>query len=218
MKVVVSGASKGIGKATALLFLKHGHEVFGIDVLPSDIQDSLYTHFIADITKPDTLPQIDGVGILINNAGVQDSVDDIAVNLKGNMNVTERYAFQSDIHSVLFIASASAHTGAEFPAYSASKGGILAYMKNTALRLVPYGATCNSLSPGGVTTELNKPVMEDPKLWKQIMDVTPLKKWASAQEIAQWCYFMTAVNTSCTGQDILIDNGEKDLNSSFVWV
>lgn len=218
MKVVVSGASKGIGKATALLFLKHGHEVIGIDVLPSDIQDSLYTHFIADITKPDTLPQIDGVGILINNAGVQDSVDDIAVNLKGNMNVTERYAFQSDIHSVLFIASASAHTGAEFPAYSASKGGILAYMKNTALRLVPYGATCNSLSPGGVTTELNKPVMEDPKLWKQIMDVTPLKKWASAQEIAQWCYFMTAVNTSCTGQDILIDNGEKDLNSSFVWV
>lgn len=218
MKVVVSGASKGIGKATALLFLKHGHEVIGIDVLPSDIQDSLYTHFIADITKPDTLPQIDGVGILINNAGVQDSVDDIAVNLKGNMNVTERYAFQSDIHSVLFIASASAHTGAEFPAYSASKGGILAYMKNTALRLVPYGATCNSLSPGGVTTELNKPVMEDPKLWKQIMDVTPLKKWASAEEIAQWCYFMTAVNTSCTGQDILIDNGEKDLNSSFVWV
>lgn len=218
MKVVVSGASKGIGKATALLFLKHGHEVIGIDVLPSDIQDSLYTHFIADITKPDTLPQIDGVGILINNAGVQDSVDDIAVNLKGTMNVTEKYAFQKDIHSVLFIASASAHTGAEFPAYSASKGGILAYMKNTALRLVHYGATCNSLSPGGVTTELNKPVMEDPKLWKQIMDVTPLKKWASAQEIAQWCYFMTAVNTSCTGQDILIDNGEKDLNSSFVWV
>jgi len=218
MKVVVSGSSKGIGKATAQLFLEKGYEVVGLDVLPSDIDNAAYTHFIADVSRPDTLPDLEDVGILINNAGVQDRLDDIAVNLRGSMNVTEKYAFQESIQSVLFIASASAHTGAEFPAYSASKGGILSYMKNVALRLVPFGATCNSLSPGGVTTELNRPVMEDPKLWKQIMDVTPLKKWASAQEIAQWCYFMTVTNRSCTGQDILIDNGEKDLNSSFVWV
>ena len=66
-------------------------------------------------------------------------------------------------------------------------------------------------------TELNAPVMEDPKLWKQIMDVTPLKKWASAEEIAQWCYFLTVINKSCTGEDILIDNGETHLNATFVW-
>ena len=66
-------------------------------------------------------------------------------------------------------------------------------------------------------TELNKPVMDDPVLWKRIMDVTPLKKWAEPGEIAQWCYFLTVVNQSCTGEDILIDNGETHLNSSFVW-
>ena len=41
--------------------------------------------------------------------------------------------------------------------------------------------------------------------------------WADPQEIAKWCYFMTMINQSCTGQDIIIDNGETHLNSSFVW-
>ncbi len=43
------------------------------------------------------------------------------------------------------------------------------------MRIAPYQATCNSLDFGGVMTELNKPVMEDEKLWNAIMDLTPLK-------------------------------------------
>ena len=93
----------------------------------------------------------------------------------------------------------------------------MAYTRNAAIRLAEYGATCNSISPGGVKTDLNRPVMEDSKLWKKIMDVTPLKKWAEPEEIAQWCYFLTVINRSCTGEDILIDNGETHLNATFVW-
>ena len=70
---------------------------------------------------------------------------------------------------------------------------------------------------GSKNLALLQSVMDDPKLWKKIMDVTPLKKWAEPGEIAQWCYFLTAVNRSCTGEDILIDNGETHLNASFVW-
>ncbi|MBR1582689.1 MAG: SDR family oxidoreductase [Spirochaetales bacterium] len=217
MKVLITGSCGGIGKAVSELFLQNGHTVYGLDIRESGIKHSCYRHFIADISDASSLPAIDDVEILINCAGVQDSADDIDVNLKGTINVTEKYAFQKAIKSVLIIASASAHTGAEFPKYSASKGGLLAYNRNVAIRLAGYGATCNSLSPGGVKTPLNKPVMDDPVLWKQIMDVTPLKKWASAEEIAQWCYFMTVVNKSCTGEDILIDNGETHLNASFVW-
>ena len=217
MKVLITGSCGGIGKAVSELFLQNGHTVYGLDIRESGIKHSCYRHFVADISDASSLPAIDDVEILINCAGVQDSADDIDVNLKGTINVTEKYAFQGSIRSVLIIASASAHTGAEFPAYSASKGGLLAYTRNVAIRLAGYGATCNSLSPGGVKTPLNKPVMDDPVLWKQIMDVTPLKKWASAEEIAQWCYFMTVVNRSCTGEDILIDNGETHLNASFVW-
>jgi 3-oxoacyl-[acyl-carrier protein] reductase len=217
MKVVITGASGGIGKAAALLFLENGHEVIGIDVRESGIEKAGYIHCIADISDKASLPEISDVEILINCAGVQDSADDIGVNLKGTIDVTEKYAFQKAIRSVLMVASASAHTGAEFPLYSASKGGLLSYTRNVAIRLAQYGATCNSISPGGVATDLNRPVMDDPALWKKIMDVTPLKKWAEPEEIAQWCYFLTVVNKSCTGEDILIDNGETHLNSTFVW-
>jgi len=217
MKVLITGASGGTGSAAAALFLEKGHSVTGLDIAPAVIENPHYSHVMADISNPASLPDMRGVEILINCAGVQDSADDIAVNLRGTMNVVEKYAFQNAIRSVLIIASASAHTGSEFPAYSASKGGLLAYMRNVAIRLAPYGATCNSLSPGGVSTELNRPVMDNPDLWKQIMDITPLKKWMDVQELAQWCYFMTVVNRSCSGEDILIDNGETRLNARFIW-
>lgn len=215
MKVVITGTSSGIGKAIAEKFLFCGHTVIGIDVCDSSIQDKGYTHFIADIFSS-SLPEIDGTEVLINNAGVQDSGCDIDVNLKGTIRVTEKYAFQDNIKSVLFIASASASTGAEFPEYAASKGGMVAYMKNVALRVAKFNATSNSLSPGGVTTELNAHVMNDPKLWEEIMKETLIPKWASAEEIAEWAYFVTVINKSMTAQDILIDNGEA-AKSNFVW-
>ena len=110
--------------------------------------------------------------ILINNAGTQDG-NDIDVNLKGTISITEHYGIHPDIYSIVMIGSASGHTGSEFPEYAASKGGVLAYAKNVAMRIAPYQATCNSLDFGGVMTELNRPVMEDKKLWDQIMDLTP---------------------------------------------
>ena len=79
----------------------------------------------------------------------------------------------------------------EFPAYAASKAGVTGYMRNVAIRLAnTYRATCNALCFGGVTTDLNRYVMEDAEKWARIMDVTPLKRWATAEEAAEWCYFM----------------------------
>ena len=153
--------------------------------------------------------------ILINNAGTQNEAD-IDINLKALIYITERYGIQPHIKSILNIGSASGHTGAEFPEYCASKGGVLAYTKNVAMRIAPFGATCNSLDPGGVLTPLNECVMTDPQLWAQIMEETPLKKWATVEEIAEWAYFLTAVNTFCTGQNILVDGGES-INYHFVW-
>lgn len=215
MKVLITGTSKGIGRGIAEKFLSRGHEVVGMDILPAAIAHEKYAHFVADIFSG-KLPEVEGVEILVNNAGVQDSGRDIDVNLKGSIRITEKYALQERIKSVLFIASSSARTGAEFPEYAASKGGMVAYMKNVSLRVAAYGATANSLSPGGVKTALNERVMNDPALWAQIMAETLLPKWAEAEEIAEWAYFMTVVNKSMTAQDLLIDNGE-DAKANFVW-
>ena len=215
MKILITGTSQGIGKAIAEHFLKEGHEVIGIDRQKKSIDHSDYTHYVCDVRDKAALPKIEDVEILINNAGTQNEAD-IDINLKALIDITERYAIQDKIRSVLNIGSASAHTGAEFPEYCASKGGVVAYTKNVALRIAKYGATCNSLDPGGVLTPLNECVINDPALWEQILQETPLKKWASAEEIAQWAYFLTVTNTFCTGQNIVVDGGES-INYHFVW-
>ena len=215
MKVLITGTTQGIGKAIAEQFIKEGHTVIGIDRQESSIEASAYTHIQCDIRDKENLPEIDGVEILINNAGTQNE-EDIDINLKALIYITEKYAIQPSIKTVLNIGSASGHTGAEFPEYCASKGGVLAYTKNVAMRVAKYGATCNSLDPGGVLTPLNECVMSDPKLWDEIMNETPLKRWATPEEIAQWAYFLTVINTFCTGQNILVDGGES-INYNFVW-
>lgn len=215
MKILITGTASGIGKAITLKFLSCGHTVYGIDRLPSAIEHPAYTHYQEDIFRG-ILPALPPIEILINNAGVQNSGEDIDINLKGSIRITEAYAMQEAIKSVLFIASASALTGAEFPEYVASKGGMVSYMKSTALRVAAFGATANSLSPGGVLTDLNQHIIEDPALWQAVMNETLLPKWASAEEIAEWAYFVTVCNQSMTAQDILIDNGEA-AKSNFIW-
>ena len=215
MKILISGTSRGIGRAIAEYFLKEGHTVIGMDRQEKSIDHGNYTHFVCDVSNRDAYPDIDGVEILINNAGVQNE-NDIDVNLKALIAITEKYGVQENIKSILNIGSASAHTGAEFPEYCASKGGVVTYTKNVALRVAKFGATCNSLDPGGVCTELNAPVMNDEKLWNEIMQETPLKRWASPEEIAEWAYFLTVTNKFCTGQSIVVDGGEM-INYHFVW-
>lgn len=215
MKILITGTSQGIGKAIAERFLTAGHDVIGIDRQAASIENAAYTHYECDVRDKEHLPVIEDVQILINNAGTQNE-DDIDINLKALIYMTETYGVQPAIKSVLNIGSASAHTGAEFPEYCASKGGVLAYTKNVAMRVAQYGATCNSLDPGGVLTPLNQCVIDDPDLWAQIMDETPLKKWATPEEIAEWAYFLTVTNTFCTGQSILVDGGES-INYHFVW-
>ena len=215
MRILITGTSQGIGKAIAQRFLNDGHLVFGIDRQMQSITDPNYTHYLCDVRDKKNLPDLDNIDILINNAGTQNE-EDIDINLKALIYVTEKYGVRPGIRSVLNIGSASGHTGAEFPEYCASKGGVLAYTKNVAIRIAPFGATCNSLDLGGVLTPLNECVINDPELWAEIMNETPLKKWATPDEIAEWAYFLTVTNTFCTGQNILVDGGES-INYHFVW-
>lgn len=215
MKILITGTSQGIGNAIAVYFLKMGHDVVGMDRQESTIEHTHYTHIELDVRDRAHYPEIDDIDILINNAGTQNE-DDIDINLKALIWITEKYGVREGIKAILHIGSASGHTGAEFPEYCASKGGVLAYTKNVAMRIAPFGATCNSLDPGGVLTPLNECVMNDPVLWAEIMEETPLRRWATTEEIAEWAYFLTVTNKFCTGQNILVDGGEA-INYNFVW-
>lgn len=215
MKVLITGTARGIGKKTAEKFLEYGHNVIGLDILESAISHSNYTHFVSDVRSD--LPEVPDVEILITCAGVQLPEEDaIAVNLTGTIRTVEKYATQPKIRSVLTLGSASGINGAEFPLYSASKGGVIAYTKNVALRIAGFGATANCLCPGGVYTDSNAPVLNDAKLREEVMKENLFGRWAEEEEIADWIYFLTVLNKSMTGQELLIDNGEM-LKSNFVW-
>ena len=215
MKVLLSGSSGDIGKAIAELFLARGHEVLGLDVKEAAINHPHYTHILQDVRGE--LPEIGDVEILVACHGVQlPDEDAIDVNLKGAIDLIEKYAFQPAIKSVVTIASASGRNGSEFARYAASKGGLITYTKNVASRLAKYGATANSISPGGVNTASNGGILADPKLYQEVLDESLLGKWCEPEEIAEWVYFVAVVNRSMTGEDVLIDNGEM-LKSNFVW-
>ena len=93
MKVLITGTSRGIGRAAALKFLSEGFNVIGLDIESDTISKSQdaknkenYSHFTADISDPSSLPEISDVEILVNNAGIQTPAltggeKDIQVNL-----------------------------------------------------------------------------------------------------------------------------------------
>ena len=215
MHVIVSGTASGIGLAIAKKFLDAGHSVTGFDLYRSAIDHPRYRHVAADIRSA-SAEGIEPAEILINNAGTLEEQDAIEVNLTGTIRFTRQFLESPKLRSVLFIASASARNGAEFPLYVASKAGLVGYMKNLALALSKRGVTVNSISPGGVVTPANRHILESESLYAAVKAETLLGKWAEAEEIADLAYYLTVVNRSITGEDILIDNGEM-LKSNFIW-
>ena len=215
MNVLVTGSSSGIGLAIAGRFLREGHRVFGFDLRDSALEHPNYRHIRQDI-RSRHLPELPEIAVLVNNAGTLEESEAIEVNLSGTIRFTERYTESPALRSVLFIASASARNGAEFPCYVASKAGLVGYMKNLALKLAGRGVTVNSISPGGVITPANRHILDSEELYAAVKAETLLGKWAEAEEIADLAWYLTMVNRSITGEDLLIDNGEM-LKSNFIW-
>ena len=219
MVVCLSGSAGGIGSAIARRFLAEGHRVFGFDRKEASLSHPNYRHILLDLREEGplhALPEGEPAEILISCAGTLSEEEAIDVNLRGAIRFVQSYADSPALKSVLFIASASARNGAEFPLYVASKAGLVGYMKNLALSVAKKGVTCNSISPGGVITDANRHILENEDLYRAVLAETLLGKWAQPEEVADLAYYLTVVNRSITGEDVLMDNGEM-LKSNFIW-
>lgn len=216
LSVLITGTSSGMGVSIAKKYLKEGHLVYGIDAYDSVIKSDHYTHIKGDIRTME-LPDLI-VHVLINNAGTENSKDDMSNNWDTTYRMCVKYAVQNpNIKSVVNVCSMAATTGSDYPVYCASKAAIKTYTRWLANEIAPRAAA-NSLSPGGVYTPMNFDIWNtDLDVWNAIMKVTPLKKWCEPEEMADWCYFLTNVNKSMTGQDVIVDNGET-VNRNFVTI
>lgn len=222
LKVLITGTSQGIGKATAECFLNKGMYVIGVDTQPASIQHKNYLHCNEDIARIPELGlkyNLTDLSYVVHNAGIQLGESVVKTNLLDTMKL-DAYIRQLNpqLKAITFNTSISGVYGDEFPEYVASKAGLNGYVKYVAKQVMP-NCIANAVCFGGVLTELNKPVMQDKDLWEKIMKVNPLKRWATAEEAADWIYFVTVVNKFATGQLFEVDGGENSCPAStFVWV
>jgi NAD(P)-dependent dehydrogenase (short-subunit alcohol dehydrogenase family) len=92
--------------------------------------------------------------------------------------------------------------------YSATKGGVLTFVRNAALDLAEHGIRVNTVCPGIIRTRLGLPLIEDPVAGPEYLKRVPLRRFGEPVEIANAVLFLASDDASyVTGEDLVVDGG-----------
>jgi NAD(P)-dependent dehydrogenase (short-subunit alcohol dehydrogenase family) len=111
--------------------------------------------------------------------------------------------------SLINVASIMAHRGLrQLSAYSATKGAITALTRGLAVEYAPYNIRVNAICPGFVETALTERALKNPGIAKALLEATPLRRFAQAEEIAKAALFLASDDASyVTGAELAVDGG-----------
>ena len=235
-KALITGASRGIGRAVADRFLAEGAEVWGIGTKePEDFKERLENaggklHWIcADLGKlADLEALIDGLvkeaggfDILVNNAGITKdnlsfrmSLEDfqkvIDVNLTASFVIARtigRDMIRRRSGSIINMSSVSGiHGNGGQANYSSSKAGLIGLTKSLARECASRGVRVNAIAPGFIVSDMTAAMPAEAR--EKIIDLIPLKRQGRGEDVAAAVLFLASEESSyITGQVIAVDGG-----------
>jgi NAD(P)-dependent dehydrogenase (short-subunit alcohol dehydrogenase family) len=228
-RVVVTGASSGIGRAIVERFSGVGARVAGISLDGDHPANGIFVHgdtgdceAVEGLAKH-VVDEWGGIDVWVNNAArlmvrplAETSDEDWHGLLRGNLHgyfygcraASRQMLAQGGGGRIVNVTSAADVLAVPgFSAYIAAKGAIVAMTKTLALELAPAGTTVNAVAPGAIDTPLNANAYT-PEVRRTYEERIPLGRIGSAEEIADVVLFLASdAARYLTGQELVIDGG-----------